>query len=139
MTTPDNVAPFAPKGEAQSEQRRTIATPWRTDAHFRDLCECGNVLAQCRCASPSKLVTVVSPCRCTAPLSQPTGAACAAPPPPEPVVRWAIKRDSTGRVVTVFGLFESEGAAAMFLAGISGHPTHDDFRVTRVEIREAPL
>lgn len=30
--------------------------------HFKDVCECGKVLAQCKCISPDKVVNVISPC-----------------------------------------------------------------------------
>lgn len=32
--------------------------------HFIRQCECGRVLAQCRCPAPDKRVDIVSPCQC---------------------------------------------------------------------------
>lgn len=32
--------------------------------HFIRKCECGRVLAQCRCPDPNKRVDIISPCQC---------------------------------------------------------------------------
>lgn len=39
--------------------------------HFKRICVCGNVIAQCRCLG-SKVVTTVKPCRCERPKVQQT-------------------------------------------------------------------
>jgi hypothetical protein len=38
--------------------------------HFREVCECGNVLRQCRCPGPKKQV-VMRPCLCKKPAQSP--------------------------------------------------------------------